>query len=75
MARDPAPLCRNLDRTVGDARLQPLTDEARRHRVLVIANLDVIIGCDPTLLSTRHIGISVRRGWKSFERVPIDLDD
>src|SRR5215212_2062887 len=70
MARHTGAPVQNLDRGVSDARLQLLADEARRYRVIMIGDLDVIVGSDAALLP---LGILVRRGWKSFQRRPIDL--
>ena len=70
VARHSGALVQNLDRGVGDARFQLLANEARRHRVIVIGDLDVIVGRSAALLP---FGILIRRGWKSFQREPIDL--
>ena len=58
MARHADALVQDLDRGVGDAGLDLLADEARRHRVIVIGDLDVIVGRDPALLP---LGILIGR--------------
>ena len=44
------PFVQKLDRGVGDARLQLLADEARWHGVIMIRDLDVIVGRDAATL-------------------------
>ena len=62
MAGDAAALVENLDRGVGDARLDHLADEPRRHRVVMVVDLDVIVGRDPALLPFRiAIGLVRKR--------------
>src|SRR6185295_16997313 len=50
VAGDAAPLVEDLDRRVGDAGLDLLADQARGYRVVVMVDLDVIVGCDAALL-------------------------
>src|SRR5436190_3722921 len=63
------PPVQNLDRSVGDARLDGRTDQPRWNRVIVLADLDVIVGRDHALVP---FGIAVRLGRKRIERWPID---
>src|SRR5947207_935437 len=69
MARNTTAPVQNLDRSVGDARLDGRTDQPRWNRVLVLADLDVIVGRDHALVP---FGIAVRLGRKRIERWPID---
>jgi hypothetical protein len=39
----------DLDRGVSDARLDLLTDEPRRHRIVVAGDLDAIVQADPLI--------------------------
>ena len=41
VARNATALVQDLDRGVGDARLELLADQARRHRVVMIGDLDI----------------------------------
>src|SRR5262245_25260857 len=50
MAGNPAALVEDLDRCVGYAGLDLLADQARRYRVVVVVDLDVIVGRNPALL-------------------------
>src|SRR5438105_4960305 len=57
MARNTTAPVQNLDRSVGDARLDGRTDQPRWNRVVVLPELDVIVGRDHALLP---FGIAVR---------------
>ena len=70
MARDLAAVVKNLDRGVGGARFDFLADEPRRHRVVMVVNVDVIVGRDPAFFPFR-IAIGLIR--KSGERRPISV--
>ena len=62
MTGDAAALAKDLDRGVGDARFDLLTNQPRRHRIVVIGNLDVIIGRDAALAPFRiPIGLVGKR--------------
>src|SRR5664280_3125731 len=65
MARDTLALVEDLDRRAGDARLDDLADQLRRHRVVVAGDLDVIVGRDAGPLPFR---IAVRRVRQRIER-------
>ena len=69
MARNPAAFVEDLDRAVGNARLDLLADQARGHRVVVALDLDVIVGCDPALLP---LGILVGFARQLLESRPLD---
>ena len=69
MAGDAGAAMENLDRGVGDACLDDLADEPRRHRVIVIGDLDVVVGRDPRPLP---LGIVIGFGRQGLERRPID---
>ena len=69
MARDPLALVEDLDRRAGDARLDDLADQLRRHRVVVAGDLDVIVGRDAGPLPFR---IAVGRRRQRIERRAIE---
>src|SRR5436309_1923224 len=69
MARNTTAPVQNLDRSVGDARLDGRTDQPRWNRVIVLADLDVIVGRDYALLP---FGIAVWLGRKRIERRAIN---
>ena len=70
MARDTLALVEDLDRRAGDARLEFLADQLRRHRVIMVGDLDVIIGRDAGPLPFR---IAVGRVRQRIERRTIEL--
>src|SRR5258707_7189397 len=67
--RNTTAFVQDLDRRRGEARLDGLTDQPRRYRVIVLVDLDVIIGTNQTLLP---FGVAVRLGWKRTKRRPVD---
>src|SRR5437016_14100711 len=69
MARNTTAPVQNLDRSVGDARLDGRTDQPRWNRVVVLPELDVIVGRDHALLP---FGIAVRLRRKRVERRPVE---
>ena len=60
VARDTLALVEDLDRRAGNARLDHLADQFRRHRVVMVRDLDVIIGRDAGPLPFR-IAVGRRR--------------
>jgi hypothetical protein len=50
MARNPKALVEDLDRSVGEPRIDGLAQQPKRHRVVMITDLDVIVGRNPAAL-------------------------
>ena len=59
----------HLDRGVGDARLDHLADQPRRHRVEMPVHLDVVVGRHP---AAPPLGIGVGLGRQRQQRRPVD---
>jgi len=70
VAGDPDALVQDLDRAVGNARLDLLADETERHGVVVVGDLDVVVGRDP---APPPFGKGVRLGRQRLECRPVDL--
>ncbi len=69
MAGDALSLVENLDRLVGDARINQFLDEAEGRRIPVAVDLDVVVGGDATALPDRE---SVRLARQRLQRRFVD---
>ncbi len=69
MGRDALAGVEDLDRRVGDARLDHLADQPRRHRVVMAVHLDVVVGRDPAA-PPFGVGVGLRR--QRQQRRPVD---
>src|SRR5271170_3610511 len=59
MAGDPLSLVENLDRLVGDPRINQFFDEAEGRRIPMAVDLDVVVGGDAAALPDREsVGLS-----------------
>ena len=65
MARHTDAFVQDLDRGVGDACLELLADEARRYGVILIGDLNVVVGREPRLTPSRLAAIRVLLGASS----------
>ena len=69
VARDPLALVEDLDGAVGEARLDSLPQQGERHRVVMVVDLDMIVGRDRAALP---LGILVALARKPFQRRPVE---
>ena len=72
MARNPLALVEDLDRAVREARVNGLTQQGERHRVVMLIDLDVIVGRDRAALP---LGILVAFARKPFQRRPVETGE
>ena len=70
MAGDALTFVEQLDRALGDARLDLFLQQAMRHRVVVAVDIDVVIETDP---AQSPLGINVGLAWQPIERRPIEF--
>src|SRR5258708_6106456 len=69
VARDPLALVEDLDGAVGETRLNGLPQQPERHRVVMVVDLDMIVGRDRAALP---LGILVALARKPFQRRPVE---
>ena len=72
VARDPRALVEDLDRAVREARINCLAQQLEWHRVVMVTNLDVIVGRDRAALP---LGIFVALARKPFQRRPVETGE
>jgi hypothetical protein len=70
MAGDPLAPVEQLDRALGDARLDLLAQQAVRHRVIMAVDIDVVVESDAALAP---LGVDVGLDRQSGERRPVEL--
>src|SRR5882672_726325 len=70
MAGDTLALVEQLDRTLGDARLELLAQQAVRHRVVMAVDVDVVVEADPALAP---LGVDVGFDRQSGERRTVEF--
>src|SRR4249919_4017619 len=72
VARNPLTLVEDLDRAVREARVDGLAQQLERHRVVMVVDLDVIVGRDRAALP---LGILVALARKPFQRRPVETGE
>src|SRR5438552_8488390 len=72
VARNPLALVEDLDRALCEARVNGLAQQPEWHRVVVVIDLDVIVGRDGAALP---LGILIALARKSFQRRPVETGE